>query len=883
MPWKSDKQRRWAHATGQPWAKDWDNKYNQGGSVMGLLDKRDQDMKITVKKPNGSSVTYHSPEGSQVDMVGILGGMVDGPDMGPTADNVTARLTPGEFVVNRPAAQKYMGLLEGINNEGKQMLAMGGYTKPMMGYANGGIVDNPLYDMLQEDYDYLQEMVSQGVPIEQIVEHYVSTWQLQGTPEERSIIRSVAADVAPIGSTQFPFTPENPNQGFGYATDDTPIVSQGNPREWALRWVQTNGVEPTSHNIGILEMLAKEAIADYGRLPQHERDEWGSELELAMYYMDEFAVEEGVTRGYAEGGMVTPNASGAAAAFADEFGIEFTDHNLEKADRIIREMIDEGAHTGLIAGALAEEFGIDATDHNLQRLEQAVIEFIGGNAAETPGYYAGGEVSNHDKLVRIRRWLEDDTLSERDREILIDRLLRGYWSGGEVGKGTPDEGDTANHLGGGFQGIVFRNGQWVYARSGNPVPDHVVAKINAYANEVAAEDAQVSAGTGVAGGAEATVATEADAAGSESDAGLGLNATESKEAGWARRAIQAEKVIRELFAAGFNPSSVEYAKGEGFAGWVGDLARTPEGQRFHSAAKQFSEAALRKDTGAAIAADEFERTYSSNFGGFGTGAASQVDRGAHREQIIQGYIDASGAAAPELMKEFEVAKNAGPSAPSAEDAAVFTEEDLGGIAGGILGGVAGGIFGGPLVAALGAGAGTYLGRAIAQWFTTDDGWIEALTPEASDAIDTVLSTATGGVGKAGSVAYKAAKAAIAKRAAKEGTTTLDELGRIADDYAKGGVGKAVSGTAGRAAAQVSGRVPAAVAEKAAAGGFGAEVAFHGKPFLVNPNTRKVMDGLTGSITRGKTAKDVLKRFDETIGSTVKFAMGGKVSNGLLGL
>ena len=89
---------------------------------MGLLDKSGQDMKITIKKPNGASVTYHSPQGSQMDMMGVLGGMVEGPDMGPTADNVTARLTPGEFVVNHPAAMKYGGMLRQINDEGKQML-----------------------------------------------------------------------------------------------------------------------------------------------------------------------------------------------------------------------------------------------------------------------------------------------------------------------------------------------------------------------------------------------------------------------------------------------------------------------------------------------------------------------------------------------------------------------------------------------------------------------------------------------------------------------------------------------------------------------------------------------------------------------------------------
>ena len=38
----------------------------------------------------------------------------------PTADNVTARLTPGEFVLNRPAAQnpQFRPMIEQMNNWG---------------------------------------------------------------------------------------------------------------------------------------------------------------------------------------------------------------------------------------------------------------------------------------------------------------------------------------------------------------------------------------------------------------------------------------------------------------------------------------------------------------------------------------------------------------------------------------------------------------------------------------------------------------------------------------------------------------------------------------------------------------------------------------------
>ena len=124
---------------------------------MGFLNKRDEDLTITRKMPNGASVTYKSPEGSQMEMDGILGkmmegpvntqssaagyeggGMIGGPYYGPVEDNVDIRANPGEFVVNVPASQKYSGLLEQINNEGKQMLREGGHTAPKPGYAWGG-------------------------------------------------------------------------------------------------------------------------------------------------------------------------------------------------------------------------------------------------------------------------------------------------------------------------------------------------------------------------------------------------------------------------------------------------------------------------------------------------------------------------------------------------------------------------------------------------------------------------------------------------------------------------------------------------------------------------------------------------------------------------
>ena len=57
------------------------------------------------------------------------------------------------------------------------------------------------------------------------------------------------------------------------------------------------------------------------------------------------------------------------------------------------------------AGALAELFNIDPTDHNLLKIERIIVEFS-KDVPAAEGYAGGGEVSNHDKLVTIRRWLD---------------------------------------------------------------------------------------------------------------------------------------------------------------------------------------------------------------------------------------------------------------------------------------------------------------------------------------------------------------------------------------------------------------------------------------------------------------------------------------------
>ena len=129
----------------------------------GLLSKSGEDLTITRKLEDGTSMTVKSPNGSSMNLQGLLdkmvegpvtqqssaqgyngGGVIGGPYIGPTEDNVPISANPGEYVVNVPATEKYKPLLEQINQEGRMMLEEGGYidqAKPM-GYNIGGWISN---------------------------------------------------------------------------------------------------------------------------------------------------------------------------------------------------------------------------------------------------------------------------------------------------------------------------------------------------------------------------------------------------------------------------------------------------------------------------------------------------------------------------------------------------------------------------------------------------------------------------------------------------------------------------------------------------------------------------------------------------------------------
>ena len=164
--------------------------------MMGLLSKPNEDLTITRKSADGSTVTIKSPSGSSMDIGGLLGGAVQQPQQqrhpmamntmsgmsrmnqggmpyiphmnqggysnwhrmnqggSPVADDIPTMLTEGEFVMNVPATQKYKPVLERMNQEGREMLAQGGWIaepKPM-GYFAGGGVTGGYGEYTQADY-----------------------------------------------------------------------------------------------------------------------------------------------------------------------------------------------------------------------------------------------------------------------------------------------------------------------------------------------------------------------------------------------------------------------------------------------------------------------------------------------------------------------------------------------------------------------------------------------------------------------------------------------------------------------------------------------------------------------------------------------------------
>lgn len=108
---------------------------------MVMMSNKHDDITITKKMADGGSITMKSPVGNQMDL-GLLGGAIPGNSPTPVSDDVPILANAGEYIINVPAAKKYKGLLQRINQEGREMLKQGGWiddVKPM-GYNQGGML-----------------------------------------------------------------------------------------------------------------------------------------------------------------------------------------------------------------------------------------------------------------------------------------------------------------------------------------------------------------------------------------------------------------------------------------------------------------------------------------------------------------------------------------------------------------------------------------------------------------------------------------------------------------------------------------------------------------------------------------------------------------------
>ena len=372
---------------------------------------------------------------------------------------------------------------------------------------------------------------------------------------------------------------------------------------------------------------------------------------------------------------------------------------------------------------------------------------------------------------------------------------QSYWTGGEVeGQAspgaTPDEGDTFTTRG---QTFYFKNGQWVY-KGGSPAPEYATKDL---ADQLAPSEAMDDPAT----------SGLVNVSPSRSPEGAKFKEQESKNAGWARRAIEAEKTIRQLASEGYNPANFARSKQELIAGLLGDsdILRDEEGQRYRRAVEAFVAAVLRKDTGAQIASSEYERVLTEMFPSLGSTDATQQQLANQRKQAIDSFIEASGPAKEGLTEQLGDLYQ---EAPVAEGADIVTGEDilggLGGIGGAVAGGKAGrkirgGGKGAIIGSALGAAAGAFGGRGAAETAATGSFKEGFLEPEVNDYVDSLIAGLTAGAGSstaalkpviislAGDLARKAGLKSITKEVAEQAVkqTVSKSTKNVAKDVGEG--------------------------------------------------------------------------------------------------
>ncbi len=123
------------------------------------------------------------------------GGLVQGPDKGDRADNVTARLTPGEYVIDRPAVKHYgAGVLEALRKRVIPRELLAGFSlhvpipKATTAYAYGGMV------AAGSEAHQAGNQQEQNLTIANFVDPTLFEQYLATTAGQRAIVNCIAAN-----------------------------------------------------------------------------------------------------------------------------------------------------------------------------------------------------------------------------------------------------------------------------------------------------------------------------------------------------------------------------------------------------------------------------------------------------------------------------------------------------------------------------------------------------------------------------------------------------------------------------------------------------------------------------------------------------------------
>lgn len=160
-----------------------------------------------------------------------------------------------------------------------------------------------------------------------------------------------------------------------------------------------------------------------------------------------------------------------------------------------------------------------------------------------------------------------------------------------------------------------------------------------------------------------------------------FTADQSKSAGFARAAEQAEKVFQELEAGGYNRASAGEATRNAaqdiplVGGILGPMVKSDQGKRQEQAERAFVNAVLRPESGASISPAEFENARVQYFPRAGDTDEVRRQKAANRAQKIESLRASSGGALGNVP--LMAPKGAGPKPGDVVDGYVYVNGDPG--------------------------------------------------------------------------------------------------------------------------------------------------------------------------------------------------------------